>query len=993
MAMLKSTKLFGCILLLFGISYTLQAQDRILPGTDGAALVQSVNVPTNLYTGTASVQIPMCTLETLGGPAINVGLSYQASGIKVEDRETNVGLGWQLTGGGMVTRVVRGRPDELGYRATSGQKHGTLIPTSEVLTTSQFNSYSDENFKFDGEPDVYYFQTPTCSGTFVVDYNGEVCLMPYQDIIVDFPPAPNRYIYITDTSGIKYLFGSTSDTRETREYKKSDETTWTSYISSWLLETMAVNNKTIAQYYYIPRGGGVVSYTTSNTITTYESNESQQTPQGIFYEATATTDIIQEFREPDAKYLSAITTTNGRSVTFEYSGGNLLRMRAQEGEGTTYNYYTYRFSYQGISDGRKVLKKIDMGNSTNSLTKPVAEFEYHDLNVSPTNYKKCFDAYGYYNGSSLARTRHVDARLTYMIYDSRDRTCNIQYAIHGALHRIRYSTGGYKDFEYESHRSGGSSSPKGGLRIKSISEYESYGTLANKTTYHYEGAEVGGSSGNSFAAPPRYARVKQFKERIYPFPTPVTEYDVSEKPINNFWDFDGTVVAYPKVKEVFSNGGYNIYTFYTYNDFSDSSGQKRECDQSSIGWMADNNDLVPATTRFWGRGMPKEEIQYTAEGEKISHTIHTYDLSLTQKRAVKAYVLFVYPDLIANNPKSNYPVKKYIGKYQWVSQPVRLKSVETLATDYSLQAKTTFTYSDTYPTLPKSTARTDADGEILTTTVKYPFDYAQTSFSSSDNQLKALHYMKEGHAINTPIEILTSNSSDGRIISGELNKFTMRGLNVVLDEKMGLRGQYPLLQGFTHARAGSSFSHSSLYKTDMKYYEYTDKLLPSIYRTGDGPIQAVIYGHSGLYPIAAFNNAYTEQDLQNGNRIVYWNKITSNTTCTVYWRGSEVQVSYLKLINGKWNKFRYILDTANIGPNSALPKVTIPATTSSPVRDLVIAPKYATYSSSTLMPGIGTTSETDMNGSTIYYDYEPWGRVSTIRDNDENVLTEYEYSF
>ncbi len=1045
MAKLYFTKLFGCILLLLSVPPTLQAQDRVLPGADGAALVQSINVPTNLYTGTANVQVPLCTLETLGGPAINIGLSYQASGIKVEDRETNVGLGWQLTGGGMVTRAIRGRPDEVGYRATSGYKHGEFLADSEYslsklafeaivekrnkhdIVSSLYSAwesgkeqllyelfdgtpYGDTpyfEFRLDAEPDLYYFQTPTCSGAFVIDYNGEVCLVPYQDIVIHIAKDINdaEYFEITDTSGIKYILGSTELTRERKQYQTETEVhndedeeidSYTimeaEYTSSWYLEEIVANEKTIAQYDYKRLPG--IDYVQNDTIRKYEGIKEGIGEYGWWsQELKETTFITTTYYERYCPHLSKITTDYGYILFQRFDNINpplFDRIYIQKGMAGLDYSMLYHLNYSALSDGRRCLDRIDMAYDMNPNDfKKVAEFEYHDHNVSAEDLKNYFDDWGYYNGFSNFQYRseniYKNGRITreYRL-DSYKRDAIIDSATHGTLKRIIYPTGGYKEFKYEAHNiisyTDDITFTPGGLRIKSISEFESPGKLANKTEYIYEEGR------SRYGRPWHCIYLGEGVSNKH-----IRQHIAYRKPLNIV--FSGTDTKYLEVKEVFSNGSYKIYKYGS--DATNWPGGGRvkwiypELPQE---WEDESFHIVPHSANPMNWGILEEILEYTEEEKKVSHIKYNYTEAAPVKIVNANTLLHLFPLFpLSDSDHPNY----FIGRYQWFSRLKRMTSIETLATDYSLPSKTTFTYTDQHPTLVRSSSTwSDAERDTLTTAIKYPFDYF-TSGTSSNNQTRALHYMKAKHIINTPIETLTYNSSEGRILNGELNEFRMHGNSVVLDRKTSLHQQYPLLQGFVQLVSDEYYpiAPTSLYKTDMKYYEYTDKLLPSIYRVGDGPIQAVEYGHNGLYPIATFNNAYTEQDLQIGNRIIYLDRLTSPTTIPINWRGSDVQVSYLKKDNDKWIKHQYVLDTSNISQNSALPQVIILATTSSPVRDVVIAPQYTTYSSSTLKPGIGKTSETDVNGVSIYHEYDECGRLAKVLDKDKNVLKETVYGF
>jgi YD repeat-containing protein len=61
--------------------------------------------------------------------------------------------------------------------------------------------------------------------------------------------------------------------------------------------------------------------------------------------------------------------------------------------------------------------------------------------------------------------------------------------------------------------------------------------------------------------------------------------------------------------------------------------------------------------------------------------------------------------------------------------------------------------------------------------------------------------------------------------------------------------------------------------------------------------------------------------------------------------------------------------------------------------ELRLSPKDAQMSTYTYDPLIGMTSETDPNGKTTYYVYDTFGRLYQIKDQDDNILKQYEYNY
>jgi len=47
----------------------------------------------------------------------------------------------------------------------------------------------------------------------------------------------------------------------------------------------------------------------------------------------------------------------------------------------------------------------------------------------------------------------------------------------------------------------------------------------------------------------------------------------------------------------------------------------------------------------------------------------------------------------------------------------------------------------------------------------------------------------------------------------------------------------------------------------------------------------------------------------------------------------------------------------------------------------------------TYKPLVGMTSETDPSGRTVHYDYDSFGRLEHIRNNEGQYLKKYEYHY
>jgi YD repeat-containing protein len=138
------------------------------------------------YSGTNNILIKLWSAKTKS-IEIPVALSYVATGIRVQQLASSVGLGWSLNPGGSINRSVRGLPDDVWDQSGSPESLGWLysrylhehdkvcqhIGNFDITDTLHWgNLYTilgGDNLgcKNDPEPDLYYFDSPFISGCFV----------------------------------------------------------------------------------------------------------------------------------------------------------------------------------------------------------------------------------------------------------------------------------------------------------------------------------------------------------------------------------------------------------------------------------------------------------------------------------------------------------------------------------------------------------------------------------------------------------------------------------------------------------------------------------------------------------------------------------------------------------------------------------------------------------------------------------------------------------
>jgi hypothetical protein len=81
------------------------------PSPDAASLGKYGDIPVGYHTGVPGIAIPLYELKE-GDVSVSLSLTYHASGIRVAEVASWVGLGWALNAGGVITRAVQHVPDE-----------------------------------------------------------------------------------------------------------------------------------------------------------------------------------------------------------------------------------------------------------------------------------------------------------------------------------------------------------------------------------------------------------------------------------------------------------------------------------------------------------------------------------------------------------------------------------------------------------------------------------------------------------------------------------------------------------------------------------------------------------------------------------------------------------------------------------------------------------------------------------------------------------------
>ncbi|HEV3325691.1 MAG TPA: hypothetical protein VG052_08790, partial [Puia sp.] len=198
---------------------SVQAQDTTdlighvsIASPTAASLGKYGDIPVSYHTGIPQVSVPIYTVEA-GSLKLPVSLSYHASGLKVQEAASWVGAGWSLNAGGVITRTVKGAPDDRGY-STSNVLDGHYTDFGYNSYLNNISNTPDDvdftrGFK-DGEPDLYFFNFGGYTGKFYFNDDRTPVLVPEQDFrIQTFIVSGQGFtgFIVTTPDGTRYYFG------------------------------------------------------------------------------------------------------------------------------------------------------------------------------------------------------------------------------------------------------------------------------------------------------------------------------------------------------------------------------------------------------------------------------------------------------------------------------------------------------------------------------------------------------------------------------------------------------------------------------------------------------------------------------------------------------------------------------------------------------------------------------------------------------------------
>ncbi len=451
-------------LLYTGITFGQDLPQLIPVSPNAAGLSKYGSYPVDLNSGVPQISIPIYTIEQ-GTLKVPINISYHASGIKVNEMASMVGLGWSLNAGGIITRQVKGIPDEY-----------TSSPLIDADNAAQdldtYLDFKDIYYKRkDSSPDIYIFNFNGVTGRFYIE-NGEIISESSSSMKIE--RIGRELFVITMPDGTTYRFGTSLDGESAYEF--TDKRTGVTYtfmddmITSWYLtEIISANKKDTIYFKYkdntYTKDRELVGSTIRLSSLRYGflgfgCNWRFATPQssiiGPYSNDPTEVNSYSDDYYISAKIIDTIVFKNGKIKLNTTTGpwfDNSVKLNSLEVINNNQTVHLKAsFQHDGANQDRMKLNSLSV-SGRNNVDEKKYEFVYNNLSLPNRNSKKQ-DYWGYANNNTggYVEEQEVEFLGNHYKLGNGDKSTDEINMKAGILEKIIYPTGGYTEFEFEANK-------------------------------------------------------------------------------------------------------------------------------------------------------------------------------------------------------------------------------------------------------------------------------------------------------------------------------------------------------------------------------------------------------------------------------------------------------------------------------------------------------------------------------------------------------------
>ena len=947
--------------------------------------------PVSMYTGTATYSVPLYELKGKN-LSLPISLSYYSNGIKVDQVASNVGMGWSLNAGGVITRVLRGVNDDSDVNFP--------IPLPDDITTLPLWGQSEYIWNhIDSEPDLYAYNFAGRSGKFVINkVDNKIYTIPYVNLKI--VKIANMNFKITAEDGTVYTFDQQEETKEGSDCVPNDKRS--NYDRDVL--TAAFLSKITHP------AGDMINLTYANDTLLFNGGREEteislmvdpNSPGNSCSSITGNNGGCLKSESIYSKILSGITYGN-ITVQFGSSKGRtdvvschkMDNMVIEDSNtGAVLKSYVFHYTYT-TNGGRMFLDSLKLIGSDLTVGGRYS-FNYDNINDLPSFPSYAQDHWGYYNGANsnttlLPITTAESTRFNlykkstgpslagqFPSLPSVDREPHYPYCQRGLLTKITYPTGGTTSIDYEpnSYDSLTHIIQVGGLRVLRVTSRESASSPAQIEHYYYtDDLSNLTKSTTNIPKKPRYFYLNVVNGVYNMQPYGCTYVNLSASSLNNIYRCSGTNIAYEWVAKSFGdnfdNGGEHYHFLYK----TDSNGSyvsfTGALALSSYNYVfpripPDAQELAPKSNDSWNAGtlVYKKSFKKNTSGQFITLQEETYDYnnlsvdnpSDPHSKNITGYSIKMYSNdgysssIACSGSDYTNPISPCYGK--------QAGSYYSLSSVASYDVIKYITYSRWGYLKSKAVKQYDVNGlNPVYAKTYYYFDnptHAQLTREETTDTI--------GNTIKSRI-YYPADCDSTKLNFGTLN--TAHIVNVHVDVRKYVNSVLADGQQIKYNNIGQP---TDIYMAETKGVVVTF-----------APTNPYTFTHKATYLYDVNNNL---------------NQITKDySSPTTYLWSYNNTLPVAKIENATYSQVSTSLTPSFITTlGSAISQTSISSQLTQLRSTLITGIPLARTSTYTFSPVIGITSQIDPSGVTNTFEYDYYGRIKNVRDKDQNILTRKYY--
>lgn len=478
------------------------------------------------------------------------------------------------------------------------------------------------------------------------------------------------------------------------------------------------------------------------------------------------------------------------------------------------------------------------------------------------------------------------------------------------------------------------------LYVNDLNSGEESGSIFGSNKFDYKDFITVTRSDNEFCIS-QWARVKSYSNQMQ-----VTH--------------SGSYVGYKKVFVQSSSPQQTGYTSYAYTFEKD--------------WEQNDFPYPPPISTESFRGQLKDQEDYVYDNgsyKLVRHISNTYQNVIKDEQSV--YALKTDPDVLADfstNPLQNIPA---FSNYELLPTWSALSETSEKVYDKSgvnyIETIKSYTYDDVRHQLTE-TSSINSDAKVRKSVNYYPYDLTLTG-----DEETARNWMLAKNVINVPLKM--DVSVDNSLVSSTKTGFrNFDGNNLVQPSHISIKYQ------------NNNLSKSVYFDN----YNSNGKLLQQ-HKEND-ILQTYYWGYNNTYPIAQVINAsstdvyYTSFEEGNGNSADNDCKTGRksktdglNTTVTALTNGTYV-LSYWQKNGNAW-----VLQKGQVTVSGNSYSINL----TGQIDEVRLYPVKAQMITFTFDPLIGMTMQCDVNDRLTCYEYDGFGRLAVVKDQDGNIIKTVDY--